>query len=54
MTRLKQVFEPIPENRKLYDRLYREVYLKMYGKLDPLFQEDQGDHRVSGIGRNIL
>jgi sugar (pentulose or hexulose) kinase len=39
MTRLKQVFEPIPENRKLYDRLYREVYLKMYGKLDPLFKK---------------
>jgi len=39
MTRVKEVFDPIRENRKLYDRLYREVYLKMYGKLDPLFRK---------------
>jgi sugar (pentulose or hexulose) kinase len=38
MTRVKEVFEPIPENHQLYDRLYREVYLYMYPRLRPLFK----------------
>jgi sugar (pentulose or hexulose) kinase len=38
MTRVKEVFEPIPENHRLYDRLYREVYLHIYRRLRPLFE----------------
>jgi hypothetical protein len=33
------VFEPIQDNQRLYDDLYRRVYLKMYGRLKPLFRE---------------
>lgn len=39
MTRVKEVFEPVPENHRLYDRLYREVYLSMYGRLRPLMEK---------------
>ncbi len=39
MTRVKEVFEPIPANHQLYDQLYREVYLCMYPRLRPLFKK---------------
>lgn len=39
MTRVGQVFLPDPDARKLYDRLYREVYLKMYPQLVPLYRK---------------
>jgi sugar (pentulose or hexulose) kinase len=39
MTRTGRVFEPIRDNQQLYDDLYRRVYLKMYGRLKPLFRE---------------
>ena len=39
MTRTGRVFEPIRDNQRLYDDLYRRVYLKMYGRLKPLFRE---------------
>jgi sugar (pentulose or hexulose) kinase len=39
MTRVKEVFEPIPENHRLYDQLYREVYLHMYKRLRPLYEK---------------
>ena len=39
MTRTGRVFEPIQDNQRLYDDLYRRVYLKMYGRLKPLFRE---------------
>lgn len=38
MTRLGESFQPIPENVKLYKRLYNEVYLKMYDRLKPLYE----------------
>lgn len=38
MTRVGNVFEPHPQTQALYDRLYREVYLKMYPQLQPLYQ----------------
>ncbi|MHB8156034.1 MAG: FGGY-family carbohydrate kinase [Desulfocucumaceae bacterium] len=41
MTRVGRVFEPNPGAVKVYDRLYRSVYLKMYPKLLPLFREIQ-------------
>jgi len=31
-------FTPIAENMELYDRMYHEVYQKMYGKLSPLYK----------------
>ena len=41
MTRAGQVFEPDPENQRLYDALYHEVYLKMYDRLKPLYRKIQ-------------
>ena len=38
MTRVGKVFEPNPESVKIYDRLYRDVYLKMYKQLQPLYK----------------
>jgi sugar (pentulose or hexulose) kinase len=39
MTRVSETFEPNPENHKLYDALYKRVYLKMYKRLHPLYDE---------------
>lgn len=41
MTRPGQIFEPDPQNRKLYDALYREIYLNMYDRLKPLYRRIQ-------------
>ena len=41
MTRISSTFEPNQENYKLYDELYRRVYLKMYSRLEPLYKEIQ-------------
>ncbi len=38
MTHMGDNFEPIAENHKRYDDLYRKVYLKMYKRLKPLYQ----------------
>jgi sugar (pentulose or hexulose) kinase len=39
MTRPGRVFEPIAVNRRIYDQLYRRVYLKMYQQLQPMYQQ---------------
>ncbi|MCF8036933.1 MAG: FGGY-family carbohydrate kinase [Desulfobacteraceae bacterium] len=39
MTHTGDIFEPRPENHKLYDALYRRVYTKMYKRLKPLYEE---------------
>jgi sugar (pentulose or hexulose) kinase len=39
MTRVGDVFLPIPENVELYGRLFENVYKKIYKKLLPLFKE---------------
>jgi sugar (pentulose or hexulose) kinase len=39
MTRVREVFEPVADHHQLYDRLYREVYLSIYGRLRPLFEK---------------
>ena len=39
MTRVGRVFNPDPTTQALYDRLYREVYLSMYGRLQPLYRK---------------
>ncbi|HPL18879.1 MAG TPA: FGGY-family carbohydrate kinase, partial [Spirochaetota bacterium] len=38
MTRVKEVFEPIAANHRLYDDLYTKVYLDIYPRLEPLFK----------------
>lgn len=38
MTRIGQRFEPDPAAAKVYDALYREVYSRMYGRLQPLYR----------------
>ncbi len=37
MTHKGAVFEPIAENVAIYEKLYTEVYLKMYERLSPLY-----------------
>ncbi|OZG73928.1 carbohydrate kinase [Hahella sp. CCB-MM4] len=41
MTRVGKVFAPNPVRVKTYERLYREVYLKMYRQLQPLYKTIQ-------------
>ena len=36
MVRVKTAFRPVVENARIYDRLFREVYVKMYPALSPL------------------
>jgi sugar (pentulose or hexulose) kinase len=36
MVRVKSTFRPVSENVKIYDRLFREVYVRMYPALSPL------------------
>jgi sugar (pentulose or hexulose) kinase len=38
MTHVEAFFEPDLKNRALYDRLYRDVYKKMYRRLKPLYE----------------
>jgi sugar (pentulose or hexulose) kinase len=38
MTRVGEVYEPDLKNHALYDRLYHEVYKKMYKHLKPLYE----------------
>ncbi|HET8883248.1 MAG TPA: FGGY-family carbohydrate kinase [Solimonas sp.] len=38
MTRVGRRFEPDPAAVKVYDALYREVYSRMYGRLQPLYR----------------
>jgi sugar (pentulose or hexulose) kinase len=39
MTRVGRQFEPDEASRSLYDALYRDVYLKMYRRLRPLYDQ---------------
>jgi sugar (pentulose or hexulose) kinase len=39
MTHVGDTFDPDPKNRAIYDGLYREVYLKMYKRLRPLYEK---------------
>jgi sugar (pentulose or hexulose) kinase len=43
MVRVKSTFKPVNENVKIYDRLFKEVYVKMYPALSPLH------HRIADI-----
>lgn len=50
MTRVGRRFEPVTANARLYERLYREVYTHMYGRLRPLYRKlrDIGGERAGG------
>jgi sugar (pentulose or hexulose) kinase len=48
MTRIGRVFEPLPQNQKIYDDLYHRVYQKMYARLQPLYKEIQ---QITGYPR---
>src|SRR5690606_32933529 len=37
MTHEGERFTPIVENVRIYDQLYKEVYLKLYDRLSPLY-----------------
>ena len=37
MTRVGRVFEPEPGHHRRYESLYRDVYLRLYGRLAPLY-----------------
>ncbi len=39
MTRVEGTFEPIPENRDIYNELYSRVYSSMYSNLRTLYSE---------------
>lgn len=39
MTRTRDVFEPNSAHHRQYEALYRQVYLKMYGRLKPLYEK---------------
>jgi sugar (pentulose or hexulose) kinase len=39
MTRVERTFEPDPAAREIYDGLYRRVYLQMYRRLRPLYEQ---------------
>ena len=39
MVKKGRTFEPIAANHRIYDDLYREVYLQTYSRLEPLYQK---------------
>jgi len=39
MTRVGDVFEPVPENAAMYKQLYEKVYSKMYPTLKPIYED---------------
>ena len=38
MTRTGETIEPVADNVRLYDALYRDVYLRLYARLEPLYK----------------
>jgi sugar (pentulose or hexulose) kinase len=50
MTRLGDTFEPDPAARGIYDDLYRRVYLRMYDRLKPLYEEIRD---ITGYPRRV-
>jgi len=47
MTRLGDTFTPDPSAHDIYRELYEQVYLKMYGRLQPLYKSMYEDERFS-------
>lgn len=38
MTRVGRVFEPDPDAHRVYDEVFQQVYKRMYGRLQPLYE----------------
>jgi sugar (pentulose or hexulose) kinase len=51
MTRIRDAFEPIPKNRDIYRDLYERVYLKLYDRLKPLYDDIRD---ITGYPTKIL
>ena len=51
MTRRGRQFEPDPTSHEIYQALYREVYLKMYARLRPLYEEIR---RITGYPKGLV
>jgi len=39
MVHVKKIFEPVPDNVKIYQKMYSKVYSKMYKVLKPLYSQ---------------
>ena len=39
MCSVRETFYPDPENTKLYEKLFNQIYKKMYGRLKPLYKD---------------
>lgn len=39
MTKISKTYEPDPENSKIYEELFNKVYMKMYKKMKPLYED---------------
>ncbi len=39
MTRVRDTFEPVPDNQAVYEGLYQQIYKKMYPRLRPLYHK---------------
>lgn len=39
MTKIGKTYEPDPENSKIYNELFSKVYMKMYKKMKPLYED---------------
>jgi len=50
MTRVGKVFMPDAASQRIYERLYREVYLKMYKRLQPMYRDIA---RITGYPRQL-
>ncbi len=52
MTRIERVFEPIPQQHKMYDEIFHDVYKHMYPRLHPLYSAIRQitRHHFSGTG----
>lgn len=50
MTRVGKVFTPNADSQRIYERLYREVYLKMYKRLQPMYRDIA---RITGYPKQL-
>ncbi len=58
MVHIKDKFEPNMEVHKIYDRIYNEIFVKIFDKLKPLYNISRGDGgeqchiRIKNLNRN--
>ena len=49
MTHIIDTFRPIKENVDLYEKLYGQVYLKMYQQLKPIYKQIKKNYGLPTI-----